>query len=158
MMLHRTLDTIIPRYRVVFNQHNISEQQWRILRVLWEENHCTTAQLSSKSLLPAPSMVGIIDRMVAKGLIVRERSEDDRRKIYVLLTPQGKRLQAQIAPQIDEVYESIVSQCDNEAWQTMITTLQQVIESDVTKQDNKSRSDQQGTAPIAIEELIPEEQ
>lgn len=135
MMLHRTLDVIIPRYRTIFKQHHISEQQWRILRVLWEENHCTTAQLSSKSLLPAPSMVGIIDRMIAKDLIIRERSEDDRRKVYVRLTPQGNRLQAQITPQIDKVYEHIVSQCESEAWQTMISTLQQVIESDTTLQD-----------------------
>ena len=135
MMLHRTLDTIIPRYRTVFKQHNISEQQWRILRVLWEEDHCTTAQLSRKSLLPAPSMVGIIDRMIAKNLIIRERSEDDRRKVYVRLTPHGNRLQAQITPQIDKVHEHIVSQCESEAWQTMISTLQQVIESDTTIQD-----------------------
>ena len=45
MMLYRTLDVLIPKYRAVFKQHDISETQWRILRVLWEHESCGAAEL-----------------------------------------------------------------------------------------------------------------
>lgn len=130
MMLHRTLDSVIPRYRAIFKQHNISEQQWRILRVLWESDRCTTAELASKTLLPSPSMVGIIDRMISKELIIRDRSKEDRRRVYVSLTDKARTMQATLVPQIDEVYKNMMNQCDSHAWKTMIETMQVIIDSE----------------------------
>lgn len=130
MMLHRTLDTIIPHYRKVFKEHNISEQQWRILRVLWELDECTSAALAKKTLLPSPSMVGIIDRMMAKGLVVRDRSNEDRRIVHVRLTDKGRTLQATLMPQVDAIYQEMMSHCDQDAWQTMMNTLQVIIDTD----------------------------
>jgi len=112
MMLHRTLDAIIPHYRRVFKDHKISEQQWRILRVLWEVSECTSAELAKRTLLPSPSMVGIIDRMSAKNLVTRQRSEEDRRIVHVSLTNKGQALKDKILPQVDAVYEQMVSRCD----------------------------------------------
>jgi len=132
MMLHRTLDSVIPRYRTVFKQHNVSEQQWRILRVLWESDRCTTAELASKTLLPSPSMVGIIDRMMVKELVVRERSKEDRRRVYVSLTDKAKNLQHELVPQIDQVYKNLMDQCDTQAWNNMIETMQTIIDSNKT--------------------------
>jgi len=128
MMLYRTLDTIIPRYRAVFKKHDISEQQWRILRVLWENEKCTTAELASKALLPSPSLVGIIDRMTSKGLVARDRSEEDRRVVRIGLTAKGRSLEAELKPQIDRVYEEMVSQCDGADWRMMMATLQTIID------------------------------
>jgi len=128
MMLHRTLDAIIPHYRRVFKDHKISEQQWRILRVLWEVSECTSAELAKRTLLPSPSMVGIIDRMSAKNLVTRQRSEEDRRIVHVSLTNKGQALKDKILPQVDAVYEQMVSRCDETAWQTMIDTMQIIID------------------------------
>lgn len=128
MMLHRTLDTVIPLYRKVFKEHGITEQQWRILRVLWEINECTSAELAKKTLLPSPSMVGIIDRMSAKNLVSRNRSEEDRRIVNVSLTDNGRTLQDKLMPQVDAIYEQMMSRCDDEAWQIMINTMQTIID------------------------------
>lgn len=130
MMLHRTLDTIIPHYRKVFKEHGISEQQWRILRVLWERGECTSAELAKKTLLPSPSMVGIIDRMTAKNLVIRQRSNEDRRIVRVSLTEKGQALQTELMPRIDAIYRQMMSRCDDDAWQTMIDTLQVIIDTD----------------------------
>jgi len=127
MMLHRTLDAVMPIYRAVFKQHGISEQQWRILRVLWEVSECTTAELAKRTLLPSPSMVGIIDRMVAKGLLIRQRSDQDRRIVNVRLTEKGQAMESDLMPQIDDIYEQMMSRCDDEAWATMIETMQVII-------------------------------
>lgn len=128
MMLHRTLDAVIPKYRAVFKEHGISEQQWRILRVLWERQSCTSAELAKIALLPSPSMVGIIDRMIKRSLVSRDRSEDDRRIVHVSLTDKGRDLQNELMPKIEAIYKTIINQCDPDAWQTMIDTMQIVID------------------------------
>ena len=145
MMLHRTLDSIIPKYRTAFNEHGISEQQWRILRVLWEENISTTSRLAKKTLLPAPSMVGFIDRMFAKGLLKRKRDTKDRRVVYVSLTDLGEALLQTLIPKIDNIYEQIISHCDSNSWSTMIDTMQTIIDmSDAALKDDKTNKTNKG--------------
>ena len=62
MMLYRALDTIMPRFRKVFHEFGLTETQWRVLRVLWEQERIPVRELSKTTLIPAPSLVGVIDR------------------------------------------------------------------------------------------------
>jgi len=66
MLLNRSLDAIMPPYRDLFQEFGVTEQQWRVLRVLWEQKHLTSAQISILTLLPSPSLVGILDRLEKK--------------------------------------------------------------------------------------------
>jgi len=54
-------------------------------------------------------MVGIIDRMSAKNLVSRNRSEQDRRIVHVSLTDKGRTLQDKLMPQVDAIYEQMMS-------------------------------------------------
>ena len=128
MMLYRTLDVVIPKYRAVFRQHGISETQWRILRVLWEQDGCGSAKLAERALLPATSLVGVIDRLIAKGLVKRIPGQTDRRKVEISLTPEGRSLLPLITPEIEALYQQIQTTCDRKNWRVMINTMQQIIE------------------------------
>lgn len=134
MMLNRTLNTVIPMCRKVFKEHNISEQQWRILRVLCEITDCTSVELSTRTLLPSPSLVGIVNRMSTKGLLTRQRSSKDRRIVHISLTDKGHEVQAAIMPQIDDIYKQLMNRCDDESWENMINTLQLIIDDDQKSQ------------------------
>jgi DNA-binding MarR family transcriptional regulator len=80
MMLYRTLDTVMPRFRRIFSDFGITEQQWRVLRVLWEHDAVTINRLAELTLIPAPSLVGVVDRLERNELVIRQRSQADRRK------------------------------------------------------------------------------
>ena len=128
MMLYRTLDVVIPKYRAVFKEHGISETQWRILRVLWEYETCGAADLAERALLPASSMVGVIDRLMAKGLVKRIPGQQDRRKVEVSLTAEGRALLPLITPKIEVLYQQIQTTCERKNWRVMMNTMQQIIE------------------------------
>ena len=127
MLMNRALDAIMPKYRAVFSDYDITEQQWRVLRVLWEQGRCTTSALSDRTLLSNPSLVGIVDRMAGKGLVRRTRSDSDRRLVFVEATPAGRALQAKIGPRIDRVYEELMSQTNDRDWRTLLRTLKTFI-------------------------------
>ena len=124
MQLYRTLDAIMPEYRNLFAKNNLTEQQWRILRVLWAKNNISVASLSEQTLLPAPSLVGILDRLVKKDLINRTRSNKDRRQVKITLTKEGQKLQELVAPSVLAIHTKLRSKLSVSEWQQMETILQ----------------------------------
>jgi DNA-binding MarR family transcriptional regulator len=50
----------------------------------------TIGELAERLQIRHHSAVGLVDRLVAQGLLAREPATDDRRQVYVLLTSQGE--------------------------------------------------------------------
>lgn len=119
MQLYKALDAIMPEYRNLFYKYDLTEQQWRILRVIWTENNITVAQLSKITLLPAPSLVGILDRLVKKNLLIRNRSDKDRRQVQISLTTKGQELQQLVAPSVLAIHSRLKARVSNEEWQSL---------------------------------------
>jgi homoprotocatechuate degradation regulator HpaR len=126
MMLYRTLDTVMPRFRRIFNDFGLTEQQWRVLRVLWETDNTTIMALSEATLLPAPSLIGIVDRLERDELVNRQRSEVDRRKVNVVLTSQGAALEDEIMPRVASAYADLKQSVDAETWSAVLAGLGQI--------------------------------
>jgi homoprotocatechuate degradation regulator HpaR len=116
MVLHRTLDAIMPPYRDLFQEFGVTEQQWRVLRVLWEQRHLTSSQISNLTLLPAPSLVGILDRLENKGLVTRLRSKSDRRQVHIAITLEGQELQEKVMPRVQSIQELNKKNFSTEDW------------------------------------------
>lgn len=119
MMLNATLDAVMPAYRELFARYQLTEQQWRILRVLWENDRLPTAELAKQTLLPAPSLVGILDRLEKKGLVQRLRSDQDRRVVCVTPTDSGRALELEIRPQVAAIHKSLIQKVTPEEWQQL---------------------------------------
>ena len=123
MMLYRALDAVMPRFRLIFNEFGVTEQQWRVLRVLWEHDECAFRTLAEATLIPAPSLVGVVDRLSTSGLVERRRSESDRRNVSVLATRKGKELEAKVRPRVEAAYIELRSAIDAREWQQLIDGL-----------------------------------
>jgi len=50
-------------------------------------------------------VTGIIDRMEREGLVVRDRSREDRRVVYIRLTPKGRELAQEIPVEPMEIFK-----------------------------------------------------
>ena len=46
MLLSRALDKVMPNYRGLFQAYDLTDQQWRVLRALWDQKHLTSAEIS----------------------------------------------------------------------------------------------------------------
>ena len=116
MILSRSLDRIMPVYRTLFQEHAITDQQWRVMRALWEQKHLTSKQISEITLLPSPSLVGILDRLEKKGFIGRLRSVEDRRLVYIVPTLAGRELQELMLPKIEQIHDLFMKKVTPEEW------------------------------------------
>ena len=127
MMLYRTLDAVMPRFRSVFGQFGLTEQQWRVLRVLWEIDGIGFSELAEITRIPAPSLVGVVDRLAKNGLVERRRSEADRRMVYVHATIEGQRLEEQVRPAVVRAYSDLQASVDAADWDRLISGMEAII-------------------------------
>lgn len=123
MILYRTLDAVMPAYRELFARHGLTEQQWRVLRVIWTSDNVTSSRLSEHTLLSPPSLVNIIDRLEKKGIVARIRSVEDRREIYVVATARGRALQEIVTPQVSAIHERLRASVSDEEWDALQSAL-----------------------------------
>lgn len=110
LLLLLAREAVIARFRPVLKAHGLTEQQWRILRVLVAVDSLEPRQIVRLCGISSPSLAGILARMEAQGLITREGMAHDRRRQAVSASATGRRLAARIAPEIEAVYAALETQ------------------------------------------------
>lgn len=100
-------ETAMGFFRPILKSHNLTEQQWRIIRVLADHRSIDFHELACQTCILRPSMTGILTRMERDGLIFRLKPVSDQRKLYVSLTQQGLELYERARSQVEEGYRSI---------------------------------------------------
>ena len=126
MMLYRTLDAVMPRFRQIFSEFGLTEQQWRVLRVLWQHEQIAFRELADLTLISPPSLVGVVDRLTSSGLASRRRSDTDRRKVFVYATGKGMALESDVRPRVDKAYAELRRSVDEKTWDALIAGLEQI--------------------------------
>lgn len=100
-------DRLMSHFRPILNHFGVTEQQWRILRLLDEHGQLEPRELCDMCQILSSSMTGVLARMEEVGLVYRTQVADDRRRMLVRLAPSGDQLIREIAPLIDLQYKYI---------------------------------------------------
>lgn len=90
--LIRAREKVMGPIREMLADSNITEQQWRILRVLDEAGPLDASTLAEQACLLLPSQTRIVQTLSEKGLVTRQTDKKDRRKQTVSITPAGRRI------------------------------------------------------------------
>lgn len=71
---------------------DLTGPQLTVVKMLEQIGDLSLSELSERIRAQNSTVTGIIDRMEREGLVVRERSKEDRRVVYIRLTSKGRRL------------------------------------------------------------------
>ena len=107
LLLLQARESVMAHFRPVLNAHGITEQQWRIVRLLLDSGPMEPRDISRLSGISSPSLVGVMTRMQEMGFITRKRMDQDQRRLMVSLTTRSRALAARMAPEIDATYGRI---------------------------------------------------
>jgi homoprotocatechuate degradation regulator HpaR len=93
-------------FRPNLREHGLTDQQWRVLRVLGEHGAqgADTGTVASEAYLLGPSLSGVLSRMESAGLVRRVRDAADARRTLVRATPKGRRLVQKLSDSIEAHY------------------------------------------------------
>lgn len=81
-------------FRDMLADADVTEQQWRVLRVLDEEGALDPTTIADRAVLLLPSLTRILQKLEDKMLVTRVRDETDRRRQIVCITQAGRDLLA----------------------------------------------------------------
>jgi len=84
-------------------RHRVSFGHWTFLRILWEGDGLTQRELSLQAGVQEPTTFTALQAMQRLGYVTRRRRRDDRKKVYVFLTPKGRALKRALVPLAEEV-------------------------------------------------------
>ena len=98
-------EAVMAPIRPMLVEAGVTEQQWRVLRILNDSGPIDLKTLADSALLFGPSVTRILKDLVARGLVKRQANPRDGRGAIVRLTASGKTLiettAAQTAQQLD---------------------------------------------------------
>ncbi len=120
----------MAHFRPMLARHDITEQQWRVLRVLAETGPLEATELAGRASILPPSLTRIIKALEERQLITRNRVKDDGRRALLAITPSGVALIEDLAPERIAIYEAIEGRYGAEQYERLLDMLESLIQSE----------------------------
>ena len=98
--VHRLYDAQAQK---ILDKENIVIAYWYYLRVLAERGELNQLELSKRVGIASTTAVPALDNLEKRGLVQRTRDPNDRRKYFVSLKDEGKRLVDELLPEVTEM-------------------------------------------------------
>ena len=103
-LLLQAREAVMAHTRPSLREHALSDQQWRVLRVLGEHGAVDTGRVAREAFILGPSLTGVLARMERDGLVKRERAPTDQRRIVVQATAKGLKLVEKLSHVVEAHY------------------------------------------------------
>ena len=102
-------EALMTQFRPILNNAGITDQHWRIIRLLAENGTLDFQDLANQACILRPSLTGILTRLEKVGYVVRLKPSNDQRRVYLKLTGEGEKLHRTTCDQVDARYDVIES-------------------------------------------------
>ncbi len=96
--LSRAAETVTQRVHAHLGAHDLTISQFGVLEALYHLGPLQVGQVGEKILKSSGNMTLVVDNLEKRGLVARQRREDDRRCIELHLTENGRSLIESIMP------------------------------------------------------------
>ena len=122
--LLRTREAVMAKFRPHLAEYGMTEQQWRVIRVVQQRPGIDATALSEACCILMPSLSRMLKNLESDGLLIRKKVEGDMRRQVITLTQQGSDLFAKMAPKSEEIYAEIEAQIGKDEMGQLIEQLQ----------------------------------
>jgi DNA-binding MarR family transcriptional regulator len=127
LLIKRVMQSVLLQIDRRLSAHDLTHAQWLPLYRLSRGECVTTGELARDQALDPAAMTRAIDRLEAKGLLHRERSQQDRRVVRLELTEAGRAAARLVPPVLAEVLNAHLAGFSHDEWQQLISLLQRMV-------------------------------
>jgi homoprotocatechuate degradation regulator HpaR len=107
MLLLRGREAVMRYFRPSLLEHDVTEQQWRVLRALTTVDEMEVMMLADATYLLPPSMSRILKDLQRRGLVTRRSDRNDLRRNLVAISAKGSDLINTLSPRSEAAYTEI---------------------------------------------------
>ena len=113
-------------FRPLLNEHDLTEQQWRVIRILHQQGELESHQLAQSACILKPSMTGVLGRLERDGLVRRRKGSEDQRRVFVTLTDAGQASFDAMREGMEANYQRIQAQFGDEKLTQLLDLLNEL--------------------------------
>lgn len=124
--LLRARETVMAPVRDMLQGIQMTEQKWRVLRVLDEFGEVEQSTIAKEACLLLPSLTRILRTMESEGQVTRRRDSDDKRRIMVRITGEGRRIFEENRLVSHEIYSNIEEQMGQHKLDRLLDLLEEL--------------------------------
>lgn len=126
--LLRARESVMSRFRPMLTAHDVTEQQWRVMRTLGEAGPLEATELADRACVLAPSLTRIIKTLEDRKLITRERHGTDGRRVLLEIAPAGAALIRSVTPESRAIYAELEARFGKKRIETLLDQLEKLTE------------------------------
>jgi DNA-binding MarR family transcriptional regulator len=123
--IHRATHRI-GLYLERMSELGVTQAEAHILAQLVSHGDSTVAELHRALAHKRSTLTSILDRLVARGLAVREVSEQDRRTFVVRLTRRGKSVAAEVYARLEALEARVLAETPPRTIERLLAVLEEV--------------------------------
>ena len=124
--LLRAREAVMSHFRPILAAHDVTEQQWRVLRALRDASEIDVSALADRCHILAPSLSRILRDLSERGLVSRRASETDHRVGLISITDEGLRLILDVGPHSEAHYARIAEAVGDEDLRRLYALLERL--------------------------------
>lgn len=144
MSLLRAREAVMAQFRPMLAAHDVTEQQWRVLRVLGEAETLDATELASRASILAPSLTRIIRALEDRGLMRRGKVKGDARRVLLSVTPEGRSLIDAVTPESGAIYAAIKGRLGQDRYEALLDLLEAIVEIETAQPRNGAGAEAEG--------------
>lgn len=107
--MSRALNRLNLELLEILRPHRMTNQHYRILQALYEENGLTIGALSKRMVIAQPVLSRVLTQMETRALVTRRPSAHDSRYREIVLTERGRRAYEAIWPEARRILETALA-------------------------------------------------
>ncbi|MGB0632209.1 MAG: MarR family winged helix-turn-helix transcriptional regulator [Alphaproteobacteria bacterium] len=137
-LVNRVGQRFITGITPVLNEAGVDIQSWRVLIALHQQGGQPMGALSDLTSINFSTLSRVIGRMEIKGLVIRERGDDDARSVTVRLTSEGYDVTEKIIPEaaaLEAEAAADFSEAELATLRQLLAKLYSGLDSDTAKED-----------------------
>lgn len=119
-------EALMTHFRPALNEIGLTEQQWRIIRILAQYGELESNHLAEKACILKPSLTGIIRRLGEMDLVIRRRGDTDQRFAFINLTQDGEEIFKKMSVEMEKRYQNIHQKIGDEKMKQLLELLKDV--------------------------------
>lgn len=122
----RGREAVVRRFRKILVKENLSEQQWRVIRILLEMGPKTSVELSTLACIHKVSISRITKSLDERGFTTRTASPSDARASYIALTDLARDRMAPLIAEAKEIHAGIAQDFGEDRYWQLLKLLREL--------------------------------
>lgn len=123
LAMARTHNSLFSKIEKSVQESGLNISEFGVLEVLYNQGDQPVQKIAEKILVTSGTITYVINKLENKNLVIRKKSEKDKRIFYVSLTKEGEELISKAFEKHKEFLNDILSGMDEDSKRSLLSNL-----------------------------------